>query len=147
MNEIELIPLISYILATTFTPGPNNLTTASLAMNHGLKKTMPYIYGIFIGVYPLMLIAGLFANFLAANFPHAQPILQWTGAAYISYLAYNIIKSSTHINHNQTTPLWGPKKAIILQLVNPKVLIYGLTIFPVFLWPMIDNKSLLSKII
>ncbi|NTU96132.1 MAG: LysE family translocator, partial [Bacteroidales bacterium] len=35
-----LIPFISYAIATTFTPGPNNASASSSGMQNGFRKTL-----------------------------------------------------------------------------------------------------------
>jgi hypothetical protein len=38
--HIELIPLISFVIITTFTPGPNNICGASMGVMLGYRKTV-----------------------------------------------------------------------------------------------------------
>ena len=42
MPEI-LLPLMSYVFVTTFTPGPNNITSAALGMKVGYRGSLRYL--------------------------------------------------------------------------------------------------------
>jgi len=139
MNLIDFGALIPFALITTFTPGPNNLSCASMGINFGIKKTMPYLFGIITGFFLLLLLCGLFSNLLLTAIPSIEPILRWIGATYILYLAYGTFKASFSFKENPDQFLWGFYKGVLLQFINPKGIIYGLTLYSVFLNPLIGN--------
>ncbi|MGB6607548.1 MAG: LysE family translocator [Atribacterota bacterium] len=139
MNLIDFGTLIPFILITTFTPGPNNLSCASMSINFGIKKTMNYIYGIVTGFFLLLLLCGFFSNLLFTAIPSVEPIMRWIGAAYILYLAYGTFRVSFSLQEKSEQYLWGFYKGVLLQFLNPKAIIYGLTLYSVFLNPLIGN--------
>ena len=139
MNLIDFGVLIPFALITTFTPGPNNLSCTSMSINFGIKKTMNYIYGIITGFFLLLLLCGFFSNLLFTAIPSVEPIMRWVGAAYIFYLAYSTFKASFSFQEKSDQFLWGFYKGVLLQFLNPKAIIYGLTLYSVFLNPLIGN--------
>lgn len=139
MNLIDFGILIPFVLITTFTPGPNNLSCASMSINFGIKKTMNYICGIVTGFFLLLLLCGFFSNLLFAAIPSVEPIMRWIGAAYILYLAYGTFKASFSLKEKPNQFLWGFYKGVFLQFINPKGIIYGLTLYSVFLNSLIGN--------
>jgi len=139
MDLIDFGVLIPFVLITTFTPGPNNLSSTSMSINFGIKKTMNYIFGIVTGFFLLMLLCGFFSNLLFAAIPSVEPIMRWIGAAYILYLAYGTFRASFSFKEKSDQYLWGFYKGILLQFLNPKAIIYGLTLYSVFLNPLIGN--------
>jgi len=139
MNLIDFGTLIPFVLITTFTPGPNNLSCASMSINFGIKKTMNYIYGIVTGFFLLLLLCGFFSNLLFTAIPSVEPIMRWIGAAYILYLAYGTFRVSFSLQEKSEQYLWGFYKGVLLQFLNPKAIIYGLTLYSVFLNPLIGN--------
>jgi cysteine/O-acetylserine efflux protein len=139
MNLIDFGVLIPFALITTFTPGPNNLSCASMSINFGIKKTMNYIYGIVTGFFLLLLLCGFFSNMLFSALPSVEPIMRWIGAAYILYLAYGTFRASFSLQEKSDQYLWGFYKGVLLQFLNPKAIIYGLTLYSVFLNPLIGN--------
>ena len=141
MNLVDFGVLIPFVLITTFTPGPNNLSCASMSINFGIKKTMNYIYGIVTGFFLLLLLCGFFSNLLFTAIPSVEPIMRWIGAAYILYLAYGTFRVSFSLQEKSEQYLWGFYKGVLLQFLNPKAIIYGLTLYSVFLNPLIGNPT------
>lgn len=139
MNLIDFGILIPFVLITTFTPGPNNLSCASMSINFGIKKTMNYIYGIVTGFFLLLLLCGFFSNLLFTTLPSVEPIMRWVGATYILYLAYSTFRASFSFKEKSDEYLWGFYKGVLLQFINPKGVIYSLTLYSVFLNPIIGN--------
>jgi len=139
MNLIDFGVLIPFVLITTFTPGPNNLSCTSMSINFGIKKTMNYIYGIVTGFFLLLLLCGFFSNLLFTALPSIESIMRWVGAIYILYLAYGTFRASFSLQEKSNQYLWGFYKGILLQFLNPKVIIYGLTLYSAFLTPLIGN--------
>ena len=58
MDSLNLLSLAYFVIATTFTPGPNNLIAASLSIQNGLRRTMPTVYGVATGFFILMVGGG-----------------------------------------------------------------------------------------
>jgi len=110
-----------------------------MSINFGIKKTMNYIYGIVTGFFLLLLLCGFFSNLLFIAIPSVEPIMRWVGAAYILYLAHSTFKASFSFQEKSDQFLWGFYKGVLLQFINPKGIIYGLTLYSVFLNPLIGN--------
>ncbi|MDX1521898.1 MAG: LysE family transporter [Anaerolineae bacterium] len=137
----NLATVIPFVLITTFTPGPNNISSASMGVLHGYKETLNYLLGIVCGFFLVMLGAGLVSTTLLTLFPAFENVLRFVGAAYILYLAYSILKATYTFDEQKVKPL-GFSNGFTLQLVNPKGLIYGLTLFSAFLASITSNFAL-----
>ena len=132
---IEVIPLVSFVLITTFTPGPNNISSASMGILYGYRETLTYLVGIASGFFVVMIACAHLSGVVLAVMPSAQQYLRWLGAGYIVWLAIGICKSS----HSITEPDKTAKaftKGFLLQLFNPKVAVFGLTLYSTFLAPI-----------
>jgi cysteine/O-acetylserine efflux protein len=136
----SLLPIISYILISSFTPGPSNISSASLAVLHGYKNTLRYQAGLAAGVFLLMFLSGLLSTTLVRIFPAFQPIMRYAGAVYILYLAFGILKASYTFTQQDSKPL-GFLHGFTLQILNPKLFVYAFTLFSAFLATM--TKSIL----
>ena len=134
----SLIPLLSYIFISTFTPGPSNISAASLAVLHGYKNTLKYQAGLAAGVFVLMFLSGWFSSALLDLFPAIEPILRFVGAAYILFLAFGILKASYTFAEEQTKPLQF-LQGLMLNVLNPKLVVYSFTLFSAFLSPITTN--------
>jgi cysteine/O-acetylserine efflux protein len=93
-------------------------------------------------VFVLMLLGGLISASLLSWFPALEPALRYLGAAYILYLAYGIFRASYAFAARETRPL-GLGHGLLLQVSNPKLVVYALTLFSSFLAPIAGNPALL----
>jgi cysteine/O-acetylserine efflux protein len=132
---INLIPMISYVLISSFTPGPSNISSASLAVLHGYKNTLKYQAGLAFGVLLLMLLSGWLSTTLLSLFPELEPVLRYVGAGYILYLAWKILKATYTFTAKEAEPL-GFIPGLLLQVLNPKLVVYAFTLFTAFLSPL-----------
>lgn len=128
----SLFPILSYVFISTFTPGPSNISSASMAVLHGYKSTLKYQFGLATGVFLLMFLSGWFSASLLNLFPALEPILRYVGAAYILYLAFIILKASYMFTERKEKPL-GLVQGMMLNVLNPKLVVYAFTLFAVFL--------------
>jgi cysteine/O-acetylserine efflux protein len=113
-----------------------------VALVHGYKKTLIYQLGLALGVFLLMLISGLFSTALLNIFPALEPIMRYVGATYILYLAYGTLKTSYSFTDDNLNPI-GFVHGFMLQILNPKLMVYAFTLFTVFLAPIRENMALL----
>jgi len=139
---MNLIPVISYVLISTFTPGPSNISSASLAVLHGYKNTLKYQLGLAAGVFLLMLLSGWLSSTILRFFPAFEPIMRYIGAAYILYLAFGLLKSSYTFMEADAKPL-GFVHGFILQVLNPKLTVYAFTLFSAFMASITRNIAFL----
>jgi cysteine/O-acetylserine efflux protein len=139
---MNLFSIISYILVSSFTPGPSNISTASMAILHGYKATLKYQFGLALGVFLLMFLSGLFSAALLSIFPALEPILRYLGAAYILYLAFGILKASYTFAEKDIKPL-GVGNGFVLQILNPKLTVYAFSLFGTFLASATGNFVLI----
>ncbi len=129
----SLFSIISYVLISSFTPGPSNISSASLAVLHGYKKTLKLSGRAgFRSLSSLMIVSGWFSKALLNIFPALEPIMRYVGAAYILYLAFGILKASYSFTEENTKPL-RLSNGFMLQILNPKLTIYSFTLFSAFL--------------
>ena len=143
-----LFSTLAYIFISSFTPGPSNISSASMAILHGYRNTLKYQAGLAAGVFMLMLLSGLFSAALLRIFPAIEPILRYAGAAYILYLAWGILKASysfTEGTAEAVRPL-GTAHGLIVQILNPKLTVYAFTLFSGFLSSITMNFIILFVI-
>ena len=141
-----LLPVISYILISSFTPGPSNISSASLAVLHGYRNTLNYQAGLAAGVFLLMLLSGLLSTSIIKIFPYFEPIMRYLGAVYILYLAFGILKASYTFMEKESKPL-GFLHGFVLQILNPKLFVYAFTLFSAFLATVATNIIILLAVV
>ncbi|GAF04760.1 LysE family translocator [Saccharicrinis fermentans] len=135
----EFIPFLSFALPTSFSPGPNNISSMAFSMSRGYVKTLPYILGIFSGTLVMMMVCAVLSYGLASLVPKLTLYLKYIGAAYIFYLAYKTMK----LNIGSKAKVGVQPRfydGAILQLVNPKAIFYGMTVYSTFFMVFLENK-------
>ena len=135
---------LSYVLITTFTPGPNNIMSMSNASKYGLKKALPFNIGVFFGFFTIISLSNLFSASLMSFIPSIKPIMKYLAAIYILYLAWKIYKSENKSKDQEKRGTNTVFTGFILQFINLKVIIYGLTISSTFITPYYESFIILT---
>ena len=138
MPNLDLPALITFVLVTTFSPGPNNIASASLGVLHGYRRTLKFLAGIAVGFFFLMFGCGLLSRTLLETFPALDRVLRWVGAAYILWLAFHTLRAS-YVFEEGEQALLGFGNGLLLQVLNPKAVIYGMTLYSTFLASIAQN--------
>lgn len=130
--QFDMVSLFMFAFATTFSPGPNTISSASMGLSFGYKRSFKYMLGIAAGFFMIMLSCSLLSALIQVYLPRMVTILSYLGSLYILYLAYHTIKSGYSFTEGVGKPL-GFGRGFMLQIVNPKVIILGLTVYTTFL--------------
>lgn len=141
--QFDLLPLVSFVTITTFTPGPNNISSASMGIVYGYRNTLGYLGGIAAGFFVVMIVCAFLSSALLTLLPVAEPSLRWIGAGYILWLAFGMLKADYALA-GSIEVYKAFTKGFVLQLINPKVAVYGLTLYSTFLAPMSKRVDYLS---
>lgn len=119
---------------TVWSPGPNNILLLSNASKYGLKKNLKFMSGIWTGSLTLMVLCGICSTILTALLPQIGPVLTVVGAVYLMYLAYTtFLRLPPGEGGDDREPTY--RMGVFLQLINVKIIIYGLTMFSSFILP------------
>jgi len=142
--EIELLPVLSYALVSIFTPGPNNITSSSLGMCIGYPRTLRFIGGVVTGFFCIMVATGLLTEFLVSAYDRIAIVLKIAGVAYLLWLVYTVLRPERgpHASHEAGARYCD---GLLLQFVNPKVILFGLTMYATLLAPL--AKSWMAVIV
>jgi len=133
--------LISFSIATlalAISPGPDNIYVLTQSLVNGTKSGIATTAGLISGciVHTTLLAFGISAIITASEeIFYGTKVL---GAFYLLYLAYRVYNSDEHISLTENAPQKSYsqlfKTGVIMNLVNPKVMIFFLAFFPGFLW-------------
>ncbi|MCK6073613.1 LysE family transporter [Paenibacillus silvae] len=135
---MDILALITYAIVASFTPGPNNIISMTHAGNQGFRSTFPFISGVAGGCFLIMILCSFFNLALYQYIPKITPLLNGFGFIYMLYLAFIILKKNTSTEREDMSEqrkhfsFWS---GFTLQLMNPKVIVYGLTALSVFVLP------------
>tara|TARA_R110002020_G_scaffold117451_1_gene268407 strand:+ start:8686 stop:9300 length:615 start_codon:yes stop_codon:yes gene_type:complete len=133
--------LISFSIATlalAISPGPDNIYVLTQSLVNGTKSGIATTAGLISGciVHTTLLAFGISAIITASE--EIFYGIKVLGAFYLLYLAYKVYNSDEHISLTENAPQKSYsqlfKTGVIMNLVNPKVMIFFLAFFPGFLW-------------
>jgi threonine/homoserine/homoserine lactone efflux protein len=138
MNELLVFACAALLMVLT--PGPNMIYLISRSICQGRKAGFISLLGVIAGFLVHMLAAsvGVTALFMAA--PLAYEILKWMGAAYLLYLAWQAVKPGARSPfESRQLPEDSPARLFLMgfltNLLNPKIAVFYLSIFPQFVSP------------
>ena len=134
----------AHVFLTSFTPGPNNILAMSNAIHFGYKRTLGFLAGIFTGFVLIMLACGLLNVALVDLLPQVRFWLNLLGAAYMVYLAIHIVRSRAMEDDADENSLSSFAAGIVLQFLNLKVILYGITVFSMFITPAFQAPAMVS---
>jgi threonine/homoserine/homoserine lactone efflux protein len=114
-----LLSLVGFAVVMYVTPGPNNVMVAASAANHGIRATMPHMFGIACGFSGMLVVVcgGLGSALL--GLPWLLPAFRWVGAAWLIVLAWKIATSPPTGEGGRGRVL-GFFGAMAFQWINPK---------------------------
>ncbi|MDO9546144.1 MAG: LysE family transporter [Pelolinea sp.] len=78
------------------------------------------------------------ADLILSVFPAYGSIMRAIGAAYILWLAYRTLKTTYAAENGGGSPM-GFKDGFIFQFLNPKVILFSLTLYASYLQPVTRN--------
>ena len=137
------------------TPGPDNLFVLVQSAQRGWRAGMAVVVGLCAGlvVHTAAVALGLAALFAASA--TAFTVLKYLGAAYLAWLAWQSLRPRPEAMQNAADPDRAPSpserpaasawrmvgRGMVMNLTNPKVLIFFLAFLPQFANPALGNVA------
>ncbi|PUB13598.1 LysE family translocator [Yoonia sediminilitoris] len=115
-----LIALISFAVATSITPGPNNLMLMASGANYGLRRTVPHMLGISLGHAFMVTMVGVVLLRVFATYPMLNILLIVLSVTYMLWLAWKIANAVPPDAKSVTGKPLTFLQAAAFQWVNPK---------------------------
>lgn len=136
----ELLLFAGAALLMVLSPGPNMIYLISRSICQGKRAGVLSLFGVIAGFLVHMLAAAIGLTTLFLAVPLAYEALKWAGAAYLLYLAYQAVKPGARSPFEaRDLPIHPPGKLFLMgfitNLLNPKIAVFYLSIFPQFVSP------------
>ena len=144
----ELLLFAGAALLMVLTPGPNMIYLISRSICQGRKAGVISLLGVIAGFLVHMFAAAVGCTALFMKIPLAYEALKWAGAVYLLYLAWQAIRPGARSPFEaRNLPVDPPRKLLMMgfltNLLNPKIAMFYLAIFPQFVSP--EHGSLFSQ--
>lgn len=120
--------LISYMFIMSITPGPNNIVLMASGIHFGIKRSLPYLFGVMAGFFlqssMIYLVAHAFIDYL----PKLGYLFAYTGLALSIYMSYELLRPS---GLQSVRPTEQPPRLVsgmTFQAINPKSWLFALNL-------------------
>lgn len=144
-EKLWLFTLASALLALT--PGPNWLYLTSRTLCQGRRAGFVSLVGTTAGVTVHMVAAAVGLTALLSALPLAFEVIRFCGAVYLLWLAISTLRGGAFSFEPRALPPVGDavllRQGLLSGILNPKVALFYLALFPQFLDPA--GGSLLAQ--
>ena len=152
-----MIPLDTWLLfclacaALAATPGPNMLFLVSRTLAQGRAAGFVSLAGTSSGFALHAVAAALGLSALLAAVPLAYEVVRWAGAIYLAWLAFATWRASGPVEVRVAAPREAPsrmfRQGLLTSVLNPKVAVFQLALFPQFVDPARGSVLLQSLVL
>jgi threonine/homoserine/homoserine lactone efflux protein len=141
---VSLVSLSAFAfvsLGIVLTPGPNMIYLITRSILQGRTAGFISLLGVVLGFIAYMVSAAIGLTAILVAVPYAYESVQWAGAAYLLYLAWNAVKPGARSVLSPRTDIGidGPRKlftmGFVTNLLNPKIALLYLSLLPQFVDP------------
>jgi threonine/homoserine/homoserine lactone efflux protein len=126
-------------IALAATPGPNMLFLVSRTLAQGRAAGFVSLAGTSSGFALHALAAAFGLSALLAAVPLAFEVVKWAGAIYLAWLAIVMWRASDEPDATVVAPHAAPRamyrQGLLTAVLNPKVAVFQLALFPQFVDP------------
>lgn len=134
VDPLVLLAFIPASLALNLTPGADMMFCLGQGLRNGPRAAMAANFGIAAGGLIQTIIAGLGLGAAVAALPWAFDVIRWLGVAYLLWLALGALRAGPVATQEAATP-HAFRDAMIVNLTNPKVILFVLAFVPQFIDP------------
>ncbi len=130
----------SFILAVLvfqMIPGAGTVSILNATAKKGIGAGMKAVFGTLCGDFIYMLAAVLGLAAVLEAYPGVLSYAQWAGAAYLCWFGLKLIRSATSARSDSDNPGQTGfvyfRQSLAVSLTNPKVVMFFMAFFPLFL--------------
>lgn len=136
IDPLILLAFFPAALALNLTPGADMIFCLGQGLRSGPWAAIAASGGVAVGGMIHMTLAGLGLGAIVTAVPWAFDAIRWVGVAYLLWLAWHAFRGE---QDRPETPAKPPKAAfrsgLIVNLTNPKVILFVLAFVPQFVVP------------
>ena len=128
---ITVLPLIC-------TPGPDIMFTVSQGLSGGRNGAMRAIAGLLLGYSAHAVLSAVGVAAIVSASPILFATLKWAGVAYLSFLAFQMLRSACTVKDLSKVEKLPPAslwRGFLTSFLNPKGLLMYLAVLPQFMTP------------
>ncbi len=140
MIPVDPLTLLAFIpagLALNLTPGADMMFCLAQGLRGGPRAALAADAGIALGAFFHTAAAGIGLSALVAAEPVLLDVIRWVGVAYLLWLAVGALRSGPvpTAAGPALSPARAFRQALLVNLTNPKVILFVLAFLPQFVDP------------
>lgn len=139
IEPVDLLIFATAALALNLTPGADMMFCLGQGLKSGPKAGLAASFGISTGsaIHTVLAAFGLAA--LITSYPVMFEILRWAGVVYLVWLAVQAFRTPLQVDlpdgARRSTAFEAWRGGMLVNLLNPKVIIFTLAFIPQFVDP------------
>ena len=134
------LAFLGVMAVMAWTPGPANLFAVATGMQRGKRAALAGVAGLNSGTLAWFAAAALGLGALIAAYPHVFRALAWAGGLYVVWLGLQSLRGALTAQgpagpHHVTLTADHSafRQGMVVQLANPKALLFFVAVLPPFL--------------
>ena len=145
MDTQVLLTYIATAIIFSFAPGSGTVNSISNGINYGIRKSLPAILGLQIGLTFHIVFVGAGIGALVAQSAIAFTVIKWVGVVYLILLGMQKWRETTSLTVStepkQVSGWQLMRSATFINLTNPKSIVFLVALFPQFIDPAQDQMT------
>ena len=127
---------VAAIIVFLLIPGPGNLALITSTGKGGIVGGLGATFGVIAGDQLLLWAAVAGVSALMAAYPTAFYLVQWLGAAYLTWLGFKMLFAKAgDAPILQIRAGHYFRQTLLITLLNPKAIVFYMAFFPLFVDP------------
>lgn len=135
VDPVTLLAFIPAAIALNLTPGADMMFCLGQGLRGGPKAALAADAGISAGAFVHAAVAGLGLGAAVAAVPWLFDVIRWVGVGYLLWLAWGALKGGHLPEAPAVSPRRAFREALVVNLTNPKVILFVLAFIPQFVDP------------
>ncbi|MCG6392171.1 homoserine/homoserine lactone efflux protein [Vibrio fluvialis] len=145
MDTHVWLAYVATAIVFSLAPGSGTVNSISNGLSYGTRKSLASIAGLQIGLAIHIMLVGAGIGALVAQSALAFTIIKWVGAVYLVWLGIQKWRDRSSLVANAATQTLSAgtllRKAVLINLTNPKSIVFLVALFPQFLDPARDQMT------
>ena len=142
---------IGAVLLFQLIPGAGTIAILNATARNGIKAGLGAVFGTLLGDFVFMIAAILGLAAIMQQNPVLFELLQYFGAAYLCWLGVGLLRAKIESETGKIEPKKSAfvyfKQAFFVSITNPKVMLFFVAFFPLFLRPDATKVTLVAMIV
>lgn len=139
------------ILVFQLIPGAGTIAILNATARNGVGAGLGAVMGTLLGDFVFMVAAAVGLAAVMRENPLLFEILQWFGAVYLCWLGLGLLRTKfdkqVDINEPKKSAWVYLKQGFAVSVTNPKVMLFFVAFFPLFLSPTSSSMTLLAMML